>query len=220
MNKKVIIIGAFHEIIELAEDNRFEIIGLVDSIKKNYYRGYKIIGTDADAKNFDKSYPLIITPDSPYIRLKLVEYYLSLGFKFTKLISRYGKISKSAEINNGVIAQSGVNVSSECIIEKFVKLNTCCNIMHNSFIGQFTTIAPNAVILGGVKVRSNCYIGSNSTILPYIEIMDNSIVGAGSVVTKDVPPFTIVAGNPAKVLKRFNNAEELNSHFRLKRNEE
>ncbi len=213
MNEKIIIVGAFHEIIELAEDNGVFVVGLIDPIKKDNYRGYKIIGTDEDAINFDKNYPLLITPDCPEVRFKLVQYYSNLGFNFAKLISNNAKVSKSAIIKEGCVIQFGVNISSECNIGKFVKLNTCCNIMHNSYIGDYTTIAPNAVILGNVRIGNNCYIGSNSTILPNIKVYDNSVVGAGSVVTKDVPPFSIVVGNPAKILKQFNNAEEIKSYF-------
>lgn len=214
MNKKIIIVGAFHEIIELAESNGVEIFGLIDSYKKGSYRGYKIIGTDEDAKSLDKNFLLIITPDNPEIRYKLVDYYSNLGFTFAKLISKTSIISKSSKIHDGTIVQVGVNVSAECIIGRFVKLNTFCNIMHNSVIGDFTTIAPNAVILGNVEVGAYCYIGSNSTILPNLKVSENTIIGAGAVVTKDVPPFTIVAGNPAKILKQFNNAEEIQKYFR------
>ena len=52
-----------------------------------------------------------------------------------------------------------------------------------------------------VKIGSNIWIGSNVTILPGIEIGDGAVVGAGSVVTKNVPKYSIVAGNPAKVIK-------------------
>ena len=52
-----------------------------------------------------------------------------------------------------------------------------------------------------VKIGSNVWIGSNVTILPGVEIGDGVVVGAGSVVTKNVPEYSIVAGNPAKVIK-------------------
>ncbi|MBF0253145.1 MAG: N-acetyltransferase, partial [Candidatus Omnitrophica bacterium] len=52
-------------------------------------------------------------------------------------------------------------------------------------------------------VKKGASIGTSSTILAGITIGENSIVGAGSVVTKNVPPDTIVCGNPAKILRRL-----------------
>jgi acetyltransferase-like isoleucine patch superfamily enzyme len=51
---------------------------------------------------------------------------------------------------------------------------------------------------GRIDIRDNCYIGVNATILSNVVIGPNSVVGACSVVTKDVPPETVVAGNPAR----------------------
>jgi acetyltransferase-like isoleucine patch superfamily enzyme len=52
-------------------------------------------------------------------------------------------------------------------------------------------------------VKRGASIGSGCTILANVTIGEHAIVGAGSVVTKDVPPHTIVAGNPAKFLRRI-----------------
>ena len=51
------------------------------------------------------------------------------------------------------------------------------------------------------RVGENCFIGGRALILPGVEIGDNSVIGAGSVVTKSVPPRSVVAGNPAKILR-------------------
>ena len=90
MNKKIIIVGAFHEVIELAEENGFDIIGLIDNNKICSYRTYEVLGNDNEAKNIlnsQKNVPLIITPDIPNIRAQLFSYYSELGFKFISLIS-------------------------------------------------------------------------------------------------------------------------------------
>jgi acetyltransferase-like isoleucine patch superfamily enzyme len=59
-----------------------------------------------------------------------------------------------------------------------------------------------------VIIEDDVWIGTNVTILPSVKICSGAIIGAGAVVTKDVPPYAIVAGNPAKVLKfRFGEKE-------------
>ena len=198
MDNSVLIVGAFHEIIELAEDTGFNIIGLIDKRIKKLYRGYAILGDDSIADKIEKKYPVIITPDVPKIRLKLYNYYNDIGFTFVRLVSKNAKISKSAIIGDGSIIQHGVNISSECRIGKFAKCNTLCNIMHDSNIGDFTTIAPNAVILGNVKIGKYCYIGANSTILPNIILEDGVTIGAGAVVTINISAGKTVFGVPAQ----------------------
>ena len=54
--------------------------------------------------------------------------------------------------------------------------------------------------IGKINIKENCFIGDSAIILPGITIGPNSIVGAGSVVTKDVPPDTVVVGNPARAI--------------------
>jgi acetyltransferase-like isoleucine patch superfamily enzyme len=73
------------------------------------------------------------------------------------------------------------------------------------------------------RVGRNCFIGGQSLILPGVEIGDGCVVGAGSVVTRDVPAGSVVAGNPAKILRsgivvgefgRFPDADENEARIR------
>lgn len=52
-----------------------------------------------------------------------------------------------------------------------------------------------------VKLREGCWIGANCIILPGVTVGKNSVVGAGSVVTKSIPDFSVAVGSPAKVIK-------------------
>jgi acetyltransferase-like isoleucine patch superfamily enzyme len=76
----------------------------------------------------------------------------------------------------------------------------------NSIIGYNTTILTHEYLikeyrLGEVHIGSNVMIGANSTILPGVAIGDHAVVAAGSVVTRDVEPYTMVGGNPIQVLR-------------------
>ena len=67
-----------------------------------------------------------------------------------------------------------------------------------------------------VKIWSNVWIGAGAIIMPGITVGENSVVGAGSVVTKDVPPNTVVVGNPARVLREIGERDRL-YYFRDKK---
>ncbi len=64
---------------------------------------------------------------------------------------------------------------------------------------------------GSIVVENGVWIGANSIILPNVTIGQSSVVAAGAVVTKDVPPFTLVAGIPAKVIRNLQDALEVNT---------
>lgn len=63
---------------------------------------------------------------------------------------------------------------------------------------------------GDIIIGNDVWIGANSTIMSGVKIGDGAIVGATSTVTKDIPPYAIVAGNPAKIIKYRFNDEQIN----------
>lgn len=199
--KDVILVGAFHEMVELCEDCSISIVGIVDNNLTGSFLGIPIIGTDNDAARLFQEYSyceLVITPDSPKVREKLFQLYSKTGFEFATVISPKANISHSAKIGCGTVIQSGVNVSASTEIGNFVKLNTNANVMHDNVVGDFATIAPNAVLLGYVNLEKAAYIGANSTVLPHLSIGEGALVGAGAVVTKNVEANLIVKGVPAR----------------------
>lgn len=89
--------------------------------------------------------------------------------------------------------QGGITVGDGCFIGHNVTIAT---LNHDLNPETRANMLPAPVILG-----KNVWVGSDSTILPGVEIGDGAIIGAGSVVTKNVKPNTIVCGNPAKFVK-------------------
>jgi sugar O-acyltransferase (sialic acid O-acetyltransferase NeuD family) len=197
---ETIIVGGFLETIELCEENSVTIIGIIDN-ENTQINNYTYLGTDKDAPVIFSNLGLkkvLISPDHPTLRERLVNYYKEIGFEIFNLISNDAKISRYSRIKEGVIIQAKTYISANTEIGNYVRINIGANVMHDSHIGDFTTVAPNAVILGRVKIGRNCYIGANSTILPNIEIGDYCTIGAGAVVTKNIQSNKTVKGVPAK----------------------
>jgi len=98
-----------------------------------------------------------------------------------------------------------IDYSGSVILENDVWLSEGCQVhthihqLNNKRLQRGGNIIPTQIIL-----RRGCWIGASAIILPQVsEIGENSIVAAGSIVTKSVPADVIVAGNPAKVIKKI-----------------
>lgn len=133
---------------------------------------------------------------------------------FSKLTGK--NVDKSFKLFPPFYSECGKNIT----VGKNVFINACCKfqdqggitIGDNCFIGHNVTLAtlnhdcnPNnraTMHPKKITIGNNVWIGSDSTILPGITIEDGAIIGAGSVVTKNVLKNTIVAGNPAKIIKK------------------
>lgn len=200
---EVIVVGGFHEIIELCERSGRRIVGVIDRGEVQEIYGYQVLGNDNSAEMIYEKYrhvPLVVCPDDPGRRSRLVEHYANVGFLFATLIDPQAIVSRFAVVGGGAIVKMGAHLSAAVTIGRNVVVNAYANLMHDVVVGDYTTVAPNAVVLGHVRIGSKAYIGSNSTILPGICIGARSIVGAGAVVTDDVPEDVTVAGVPARVL--------------------
>lgn len=151
-------------------------------------------------------------------------------------ISCKAHISNSATIEDNVTISDFCFINYNVLIQKFshINMNT---IIDSGTIGKFCSIGPYCHIGAGMHsiehlttshviqkklnnkfffesfpappiIGNDVWIGSHVCILQNVTIGDGSIIGAGSVVTKSIPPYSIAVGNPAKIIKcRFN--EEL-----------
>lgn len=112
------------------------------------------------------------------------------------------KIGDGTRIGSFCDIGKDVVIGRNCNIQAHVTISNECQIGDNVFIGPNTSILndkfPHSRCPTPSMVRNNVVIGGCVTILPNVTVYENSVVAAGSVVTKDVPPNTVVKGIPAK----------------------
>ncbi len=86
--------------------------------------------------------------------------------------------------------------------------NVVTSALNHNFEDVLTTINQQGVKTDQIIIENNVWIGANSTILAGVHIGEHVVVGAGSVVTKDIPPFNVVVGNPARIVKEYDHKEQ------------
>lgn len=107
-----------------------------------------------------------------------------------------------ANFNLTILDEAEVRIGDNAFIGPNVSMYTACHPLNAE--------ERNAGMMWAkpITIGNDVWIGGSVTILPGISIGDNAVVGAGSVVTRDVEPGTVVVGNPAKVVKRLSPASE------------
>lgn len=149
---------------------------------------------------------------------------LGQNVKLSKFINLYGcSIGDNTKIGSFVEIQKNASIGKNCKISSHTFICEGVHIEDEVFIGHGVTFIndtfPRATNSGGILqteadwqvertvVSKGASIGSGATILSNVTIGERAIVGAGSVVTKDVPPSVIVVGNPAKFLRDVPKAQ-------------
>lgn len=156
-------------------------------------------------------------------RKSLANVKVGEGVKIFNFVNAYGcEINDGSKVGSFVEIQKGATIGKNCKISSHTFICEGVYIEDEVFIGHSVTFIndriPRAANSDGsiqteddwtletTRVKKGASIGSGSTIMCGISIGEGALVGAGSVVTKDIPPHTIVAGNPARVMKKIQEA--------------
>ena len=145
------------------------------------------------------------------------------------------EIGAGFETGHNVVVREETKIGDDCAVWNNSTIDYSCvvgsrvKVHSNVYVAQYTVLEDDVFLAPGVMlandphpictkcmqgptIRAGARVGMNATVLPHVIVGENALVAAGSVVTSDVPPHKVVAGNPARVIR---DVDELECPFEI-----
>ena len=120
-----------------------------------------------------------------------------------RLVKRGSKLGKNVDFEKGVNVDANfpwlIEIGDNVVLSPWVYI-----LSHDAASRKATGLTR----IGKVKVEKDVYVGAKTTILPGVVIGEGCIIGANSLVNKDIPPFSVAAGNPIKIISTVQDYKE------------
>lgn len=206
--KNLIVIGAGmmgREAASYAAEAGYFVKGFLDSREKilDGFVGYPpIIGRVEDYTPQDDEL-FICAIGCPDDRRKYVEMMRGEGALFASIVHPLAYVGNNVKIGVGCLIAPHATVTNDVTIGDHVIVNVNASISHDCVIGSFATISPGVNIAGICHVGEGAFLGIQSALIPSVELGSGAYVAAGAVVTKSFLEHDLIAGVPARQVKRL-----------------
>ena len=209
MNKPVAIIGYSghaHTGVDLLIASGYKVKAYCDNAEKEYNPfNLEFLGSEKDptVQKKLKQYDYFIgVGNNNLLRRKIYETLFPMLGQPVNAIHPSAVISPSVKIKFGHFIASNVSINALTELGMTAVCNTGSVIEHGCIVGDFTFIAPGAVLCGDVTIGENTFVGANSVIKQGIIVGKNVTIGAGAVILQDVPDNVMIVGNPGRIISR------------------
>lgn len=198
------VIWAIHRINQVSPT--FNIIGGCDDnaeCKGREISGYPVLGTPEEVAATLDVKPHFVCPigSDGSIRAQVARRALELGWTPATVIDPSVLVAENVEIGEGTYVGPNSVLSPNVRIGSFTLIVQFNTIGHDVVIGDYVQVFPGARVLGGCELKEGATICSNAVIAPYHSIGRYATLGANAFARKNVPDYTTMVGNPAKVLR-------------------
>lgn len=186
----------------------WNVLGFVDDDVKNMgikYCGVKVLGDRNILTKFESANILAVpgNPENFLEREKIIDLLGVPLERYVTAIHPNVQIAPDAKIGSNTVLMANVVISCSVTIGNHCIILPNTVISHDSCIGDYSIIGSNVSVSGFCSIGHNCYIGSGTKIKERLTIASQCLVGLGSCVTKNIIENTVVAGNPARFLKKI-----------------
>lgn len=145
----------------------------------------------------------ILGPTTPRRSALAAEVQARWGLTFTNLVHRTAYVSPGARLGPGVFVGACSVISPGTTLAEHVFVNRGVTIGHDNVIGSFSRIQPGAALGGLSRIGRGVTVGLGARLYERLVVGDGAIVAAGAVVRHDVEAFVLMAGSPARLMKRL-----------------
>jgi len=206
--------GNFKVVREIIESMNYSVIALFDNnpALDNPYPEIPFIGgreafTEWISGQNKNALSCVVAIGGQYgkDRLEIQEFLFGSGIQPLTIQHNTSYISNTASLGEGTQVYAMAAVCAETKTGKACVINTAASVDHDCILGDGVFVGPGARIAGSVQVGDFADIYTGAVVLPRIKIGEGAVVGAGAVLLEDLEPYTVAAGNPARIIKKRNH---------------
>lgn len=208
MKKNLILIGAggfAKSVIDSIDEKKYNIYGFIDDIKGGTHLGYPILANNLDEMMEKETFSYFISIGDNDKRTFWYNELAKRNLEIINVIDKTSILSSNITYGRGLFVGKLAVINSDVRIGENVIVNTKALLEHGVRVGHNSNISTNAIINGDVVIGESTFIGSSSVVNGQLVIGKNSTVGSGSVIIKNVEDNSIVAGVPARLIRRKEN---------------
>ncbi|MBW1795537.1 MAG: acetyltransferase [Deltaproteobacteria bacterium] len=185
----------------------WNVIGFIDDNEQLWeqsFCGVRVLGGRSAIHDFSSAQILAVpgNPENFYKRADIIGLLDIPLDRYATVVDPSARISVDAKIGKNTVLMANVVISCSVEIGNHCVILPNTVISHDSVVGDYCCIGSNVSVSGYVSIGTGCYIGSGARIMDHLRISSGCLVGIGSCVIQDVPPNIIMAGNPARHVRK------------------